>query len=83
MNMTRLIHSLLLFMLPLTPAVSAENFSIDTYLRMQGASEISVSPDGQFVAYSLYERDLERDQGHKLSLDDPSCWRTANPYDRE
>ena len=60
--MTRLIHSLLLFMLPLTPAVSDEIFSIDTYLRMQGASEISVSPDGQFVAYSLYERDLERDQ---------------------
>jgi dipeptidyl aminopeptidase/acylaminoacyl peptidase len=63
MNMTRLIHSLLLFILPLTPAFSAENFSIDTYLRMQGASEISVSPDGQFVAYSLYKRDLERDRG--------------------
>jgi dipeptidyl aminopeptidase/acylaminoacyl peptidase len=28
---------------------------------MQDASEISVSPDGQFVAYTLYERDLEQD----------------------
>jgi len=53
---------LLLFLTTLfTPAVFAEVFDVDTYLRMQDASEISVSPDGQFVAYTLYERDLEQD----------------------
>ena len=59
--MTRTTYLLLLFTTLFTPAVFAEVFDVDTYLRMQDASEISVSPDGQFVAYTLYERDLEQD----------------------
>ena len=56
--MKRTTYLLLLFTILFTPAVFAEVFDVDTYLRMHGASEISVSPDGQFVAYTLYERDL-------------------------
>ena len=59
--MTRTTYLLLLFTTLFTPAVFAEVFDVDTYLRMQDASEISVSPDGKFVAYTLYERDLEQD----------------------
>ena len=59
--MTRMTYLLLLFTTLFTPAVFAEVFDVDTYLRMRDASEISVSPDGQFVAYTLYERDLEQD----------------------
>ena len=59
--MTRTTYLLLLFTTLFTPAVFAEVFDVDTYLRMHDASEISVSPDGQFVAYTLYERDLEQD----------------------
>ncbi|MBT7340086.1 MAG: S9 family peptidase, partial [Halieaceae bacterium] len=59
--MTRTTYLLLLFTTLFTPAVFAEVFDVDTYLHMQDVSEISVSPDGQFVAYTLYERDLEQD----------------------
>ena len=59
--MTRTTYLLLFLTTLFTPAVCAEVFDVDTYLRMQDASEISVSPDGQFVAYTLYERDLEQD----------------------
>ena len=59
--MTRTTYLLLFLTTLFTPAVFAEVFDVDTYLRMQDASEISVSPDGQFVAYTLYERDLEQD----------------------
>ena len=59
--MTRTTYLLLFLTTLFTPAVFAEVFAVDTYLRMQDASEISVSPDGQFVAYTLYERDLEQD----------------------
>ena len=59
--MTRTTYLLLLFTTLFTPAVFAEVFDVDTYLRMHDASEISVSPDGKFVAYTLYERDLEQD----------------------
>ena len=59
--MTRTTYLLLFLTTLFTPAVCAEVFDVDTYLRMHDASEISVSPDGQFVAYTLYERDLEQD----------------------
>ena len=59
--MTRTTYLLLLFTTLFTPAAFAEVFDVDTYLHMQDVSEISVSPDGQFVAYTLYERDLEQD----------------------
>ena len=36
-------------------------FDIDTYLNMKDVSEISVSPDGAFVAYTISESDLEKD----------------------
>ena len=59
--MTRTTYLLLFLTTLFTPAVWAEAFDVDTYLRMHDASEISVSPDGQFIAYTLYERDLEQD----------------------
>ncbi len=59
--MTRTTYLLLFLTTLFTPAVCAEVFDVDTYLRMHDASEISVSPDGKFVAYTLYERDLEQD----------------------
>ena len=59
--MMRMTYLLLLFITLFPRAASGEAFDVDTYLRMQDASEISVSPDGQFVAYTLYERDLEQD----------------------
>ena len=59
--MMRMTYLLLLFITLFPRAAAGEVFDVDTYLRMQHASEISVSPDGQFVAYTLYERDLEQD----------------------
>lgn len=59
--MMRMTYLLLLFITLFPRAATGEVFDVDTYLRMQHASEISVSPDGQFVAYTLYERDLEQD----------------------
>ena len=59
--MMRMTYLLLLFITLFPRAASGEAFDVDTYLRMQDASEISVSPDGQFIAYTLYERDLEQD----------------------
>ena len=57
--MMRMTYLLLLFITLFPRAASGEAFDVDTYLRMHDASEISVSPDGQFIAYTLYERDLE------------------------
>ena len=59
--MMRMTYLLLLFITLFPRAASGEAFDVDTYLRMHDASEISVSPDGQFIAYTLYERDLEQD----------------------
>ena len=36
-------------------------FDIDTYLAMKNVSEITVSPDGQFLAYTVSHHDLEKD----------------------
>lgn len=36
-------------------------FDIDTYLAMKNVSEITVSPDGEYLAYTQSHRDLEKD----------------------
>ena len=36
-------------------------FDIDTYLAMKNVSEIAVSPDSQFLAYTISNYDLEKD----------------------
>jgi len=38
-------------------------FDIDTYLAMKGVSSITVSPDGEYLAYTQSHRDLEKDTG--------------------
>ena len=64
-----------------------------THERIQFRELVVVKKDGDKVNFdrdkitksvelALRKRPRTR-PGHKLSLDDPSCWRTANPYDRE
>ena len=36
-------------------------FDIDTYLAMKSVSSITVSPDGEYLAYTQSDRDLEKD----------------------
>jgi dipeptidyl aminopeptidase/acylaminoacyl peptidase len=36
-------------------------FDIDTYLAMKGVSSITISPDGEYLAYTQSHRDLEKD----------------------
>jgi hypothetical protein len=45
-----------------TRAESAENFTIDHYLKLNDVSEISVSPEGDYIAYTISGRDLEKDE---------------------
>jgi dipeptidyl aminopeptidase/acylaminoacyl peptidase len=45
----------------LTHADEARHFGIDEYLALKSVSEISASPDGVFVAYTLSNVDLEDD----------------------
>ena len=42
-------------------SVADRQFDIDTYLAMQRASDITVSPDGDFLAYTRSHRDFEKD----------------------
>lgn len=53
---------LALGLLALASAAGAERFSIDAYLALESAAGLSVSPDGQFVAYTLTRNDLEGDK---------------------
>ena len=59
--MTRLTALLALLLATPLQAHSSGTFDIDAYLSMKGVSEISVSPDGAFVAYTISETDLEED----------------------
>ncbi|MDH3532582.1 MAG: S9 family peptidase, partial [Gammaproteobacteria bacterium] len=43
-------------------ADAARVFDIDTYLAMKSVAEISVSPDGKFLAYTVSHYDLEKDE---------------------
>ena len=36
-------------------------FSIDDYLALQSISELSVSPDGTYVAYTVTSNDIKKD----------------------
>lgn len=57
---TRLLSALSL--LALASAAAADRFSIDAYLALESAAEMTVSPDGQYVAYTLTRNDLESDE---------------------
>ena len=41
---------------------AAQRLGIDQYLALKGLSEISASPDGRYVAYTLAETDLDNDE---------------------
>ena len=45
-----------------TAAKADKPFGIDEYLALQGVSEISVSPDGLYVAYTVTSNDLKKDE---------------------
>lgn len=49
-------------MLIASQANAAERFGIDQYLALQSVSEISASPDGRYVAYTVTAADLEKDK---------------------
>jgi dipeptidyl aminopeptidase/acylaminoacyl peptidase len=52
-----------LVLLSLSPGTEAEPvFGVDHYLALKGLSEISASPDGQYIAYTLAEKDLDNDE---------------------
>ena len=59
--MTRFAPLLALLLIGSAQADSANVFDIDTYLNMKGVSGINVSPDGAFIAYTISESDLEKD----------------------
>lgn len=44
-----------------THAYADRLFDIDIYLAMKGVSSITVSPDGEYLAYTQSQRDLEKD----------------------
>ena len=48
-------------MAPLVSADEARHFGIDEYLALKSVSDLSASPDGEFVAYTLSATDLEED----------------------
>ena len=41
---------------------SGKRFGLDEYLALNDISEIAVSPDDAFVAFTLTSRDLEKDE---------------------
>ncbi|MCH8059354.1 MAG: S9 family peptidase, partial [Proteobacteria bacterium] len=45
-----------------TGADAEQRFGIDQYLALDSVSEISVSPDGLYVAYTVTSNDLKKDQ---------------------
>lgn len=45
-----------------TGAKADKPFGIDEYLALRGVSEISVSPDGLYIAYTLTSSDLKKDE---------------------
>jgi dipeptidyl aminopeptidase/acylaminoacyl peptidase len=51
------------------PADTAANrpFDVDTYLAMKQVAEITASPDGEFLAYTVSHYDLEQD-GSKIAV---------------
>ncbi len=59
--MIRLTALLALLITVSAEADSSGVFDIDNYLGMKGVSEISVSPDGAFIAYTITESDFEKD----------------------
>ena len=62
-NASRLvILSLLSLISSLIRADALASFGVDDYLALEDVSEIAVSPDGEFVAYTLTSKDLEKDE---------------------
>lgn len=53
---------LVLGLLTIASTAAADRFSIDAYLALETAAELSVSPDGHYVAYTLTRNDLEADE---------------------
>jgi dipeptidyl aminopeptidase/acylaminoacyl peptidase len=43
-------------------AASEQHFDIEHFLALKGVSEISLSPDGQYIAYTMTANDLEADE---------------------
>jgi len=57
-----LILSLLSLISLLSRTDAQAGFGIDEYLALKDISEIAVSPEGDFVAYTLSSKDLEKDE---------------------
>ena len=45
-------------------ADTASVFDVDTYLAMRNVSGVRVSPDGDFLAYTVSRKDLQKDSSH-------------------
>ena len=55
-----------------TRAEEAKLFGIDDYLALKGISEISVSPEGNFIAYTITSSDLKKDHTRDIVWMQPS-----------
>jgi dipeptidyl aminopeptidase/acylaminoacyl peptidase len=70
----RLIFLAATALLAVSARVDADRvFDIDTYLALGSPSEISVSPDGRFLAYSVFHYDLEKDSGQSAIWMQPTA----------
>ncbi len=54
-------------------AVTAQVFDIDAYLAIKDVSEISISPDGAFVAYTVTGNDLAKDKSQSAVWMQPTA----------
>lgn len=64
--------SLLSLISLLTRTDAHADFAVDEYLRLIDISEIAVSPDGQFIAYTLTSKDIEKDEERDVIWMTPS-----------